>query len=888
MRRLQAKAAPLLFFVLLSSPLLGRAGDRQGHPKRVVLAHRAQDGIRIDGVLSEKEWTLSGVGDFVQRDPDEGAKPTQQTKVWVAYDDHALYVAARLFDSSPDSIVRRLGRRDTWLESDWFTVYLDPYHDHRSGFFFAVNPSGSIRDGTLYNDTWDDDSWDGVWDVATRIDSLGWTVEMRIPLSQLRFPKRQRYVWGINFQRTIQRRNERDYLVMVPRKESGFVSRFAHLEGIENIRPPRHFELMPYAVSRAEYTHVASGNPFRDGRDYFTNLGADLRWGLSTNLTLDATVNPDFGQVEVDPAVVNLSAFETFFAEKRPFFVEGANLFDFGRGGSNSFWSFNWGNPDFFYSRRIGRSPHGYPSHSGFVDQPTATTILTAGKLTGKISRGWSLAALAAVTAREYARVDSGGIRFKDEVEPMTSFGVVRSLKEFNSGTSGLGVILTSTLRRLDTRQLRSLLPSRALTGGIDGWTSLDRDGKWVLTGWAGASQIVGSTQAIMSLQQSSARYYQRPDAGHVRLDSSATMLSGWAMRLTVNKQKGNWQFNSAFGMISPGFDTNDLGFHWRSDIVNGHVAVGYRWFKPGKVFRRGGFNLAAFRGYDFGGTRTGEGYFLFFNAQLLNYWGFNGAIGYNPQTISVRRTRGGPAMLNPASGFVNFGIFSDSRKAIDMNLFANGWRNDAGSWSWGISSGIGWKPSSQLRLRLSPSYSRSRTAAQWVTRHPDPLATRTFGTRYIFAQLDQTSLSMSTRISWTFTPKLSLQVYVQPLLATGRYQHFKELARPRSFEFKEYGRDGSTLVPEDGLLRVDPDGETGPAEPFAFANPDFNFKSLRGNAILRWEYRPGSTLFFVWTQQRTDFADPGDFSFGRDVRHLFSASADNVFLVKMTYWLNP
>jgi hypothetical protein len=876
------------FLFLTTASLALQSTNGKGHPQRILTAQRATNPIHVDGILSENEWQRPGAGDFVQRDPEEGGEPRQPTEVWIAYDDGALYVAARLYDSSPDSIVRRLGRRDSWLQSDWFSVYLDPYLDHRSGFFFAVNPAGSIRDGTLSNDSWQDDSWDGVWDSAAQIDSLGWTVEIRIPFSQLRFPRRDQHVWGINFQRRIQRYNERDYLVMVPRNERAFVSRFAHLEGIEAIEPPRHLEILPYAVSRAEYTQVPAGHPFRSGRDYFSNLGADIKWGITTNLTLDATVNPDFGQVEVDPAVVNLSAFETFFQEKRPFFIEGASLFNFGRGGSNNFWSFNWGNPNFFYSRRIGRPPQGYPSHSGFVDRPASTTILGAAKVTGKVSDGWSLGALAAVTPKEYARVDSSGVRFKDEIEPITFFGVLRSLREFDQGKSGLGVILTSSVRDLDNPLLRSLLPRRAVTGGIDGWTHLDRDKQWVITGWAGASTIAGSRDVILRLQQAPARYYQRPDADHVNIDSTATSLSGWALRMMVNKQKGNWQFNSAFGMISPGFDTNDLGFHWRSDIVNAHVMAGYQWYNPGKVFRRGGFRLATFRAFDFGGTRTGEGYFLFYNAQFLNYWGFNGMFAYSPETVTTRRTRGGPKMLSPSDRMASFGFFSDPRKTVDVDIFSNYWRDSAGSWNWGISSGIDWEPNSQLRIRLSPRYSRSRRSAQWVTRQEDPMATETYGNRYIFAQLDQTSLSMSTRISWTFTPKLSLQVYVQPLLATGRYSHFKELARPASFEFNEYGQRGSTLTEEGGAYTVDPDGSDGPAEPFTFGNPDFNFKSLRGNAVLRWEYRPGSTLFFVWTQQRTDFADPGEFNFTRDLQSLLTAAADNIFLVKLTYWLNP
>lgn len=878
----------LLSFSGAAQPVQNTANGKVLSPRPEMVAERSKAPIKIDAILSEACWQSPGMSDFTQRDPNEGAAPTQKTEVWFSYDDEAIYVAARLYDTAPDSIVAQLGRRDDNLDSDWFGVAIDPLYDRRTGFAFTVNPAGSIQDLILFNDDWDDDTWDGVWESAARIDSLGWSVEMRIPFSQLRFPKRDEHIWGINFLRTIQRRNEEDYFVMVPKKESGFVSHFANLKGIQNIQPPRHIEILPYAVARAEYLQPEAGNPFQDGSKYLRDFGADAKIGLTSNLTLDATINPDFGQVEVDPAVVNLTAFETFFEEKRPFFIEGANIFtSFGYGGANNNWGFNWGNPDFFYSRRIGRAPQGSAMHSGFVDRPNNTTIYGAAKLTGKLGGKWSVGMINAVTGREYAKVDSAGVRFKDEIEPLTYYGVARLQREFTDGRQALGFIASGAFRDLRNEDLAHTLSRRATAIGMDGWTFLDKDKAWVITGWAGTSNVVGEPEVITRLQQAPARYYRRPDADHVEVDSAATSLSGWGGRLALNKQKGNLFVNAAFGIISPGFDTNDAGFHWRSDLINSHVVVGYRWFDPDKIFRRKNFNLATFRNYNFGGDKIAEGYFLFYNAQFLNYWGVFGNMRYSPETLNQYQTRGGPLMLNPADGGGFFGFYSDSRKPISTETSFGKWSSAEGFSSWEVNSFVTIKPNSRLRITIGPSLSKGNEPTQYVMTQSDANATSTFGTRYVFANLEQTSFSMSTRINWTFTPKLNLQVYLQPLLSTGNYHGFKELARPRSYAFNEYGKNGSTINVVDSDYEVDPDG-IGSAAPFTISNPDFNFKSLRGNAVLRWEYSPGSTLYLVWTQERTDFANPGDFSFRRDVSNLFSANADDIFLVKLSYWWNP
>jgi hypothetical protein len=851
-----------------------------------VRAVRLNAPITVDGQLNEAAWQGSeGIGAFVQREPVEGVPPTERTVVYLAYDDEALYVGARLYDSSPDSIVARLARRDNFASADRFMVFLDPYHDKRSGFYFAVNAAGTLYDGVLYNDDWDTDEWNGVWQGSAQRTSDGWTVEMRIPYSQLRFKKSEVQTWGINFKREIARKNEEDYLVYTPRNGSGFVSRFVNMAGINNVTPPRRFEALPYVTSRAELTHPAAGNPFNDGSATTISGGTDLKFGLGSNLTVDATINPDFGQVEVDPAVVNLSDFETFFPEKRPFFVEGSTIFDFGNGGANNNWGFNWGSPDFFYSRRVGRAPQGSLPSNDFSDVPTGTSILGAAKLTGKVG-SWNFGMMHALTGREMARIDSSGFQRNIEVEPRAWYGLFRAQNEMNAGRQGLGVIATSTARAFDDPRLRDEINSSAFGLGVDGWTFLDKDKMWVITGWAGASSVLGSQERITALQQNSLHYFQRPDASHLSVDSNATSLQGFAGRIALNKQKGAWFLNSAVGMISPGFDVMDLGFQFRSDLVNAHTVVGRRWATPGKTFRFVNQNLAMFGSWDFAGELISAGLFENGYFQFPNYRSINYNISYNPRRMNNRLTRGGPYTESQAGFEGSIFAQTDDRKAFvfGFNLYGGHYQRGSDE-SWGLGPSVEWKPSSSISLSFEPSFDKSFTSAQYVGTFADPTATTTFGNRYVFSDLDQTSLSASIRLNWIFNPRLSLELYAQPLIASGDYFHFKELAAPRTYDFNVYGRNGSTFDKTNYI--ADPDG-AGPAAPITVGNPDFNFRSLRGNAVLRWEYLPGSTLFLVWTQSRSDDENVGQFGLGHSMDRLLRAKADNIFAVKVTYWWSP
>ncbi len=858
----------------------------QKNDQKVVQAVKADETIKIDGYLGERVWQNGGYNDFTQSEPMDGTSPSEETIVWVAFDQEGVYIAARLYDSHPDKIVGRLGRRDDILDSDWFIFSVDPYYDRRSGYQFAVNPRGSIIDWTIFNDEQTDATWDGVWHSAARVDDEGWTVEISIPYDQLRFKGGGGYAWGVNFCRFIKRKNEKIVFSWIPKEESGFVSNFAKLVGIEDIKPGRLVEIMPFSAGKADFSTQEEGNPFKTGKDLSANAGIDLKIGLRSNLTLDFTFNPDFGQVEVDPAVINLTALENYYEEKRPFFIEGARIFDFGKGGANSYWGVNWADPGFFYSRRIGRPPRDYilSSISGSINYPEWTNILAAARLTGKVGKDWNIGFLSALTEREYAEIDWEGKRSFEEIEPFSYYGVLRAQKEFKENRQGLGFIATSVLRRLRTDNLKNLLPDNAFGFAVDGWTFLDKDKTWVVTGWLGGTRLSGSKVAIFNLQNAFPHYFQRPDATHVELDENATSMSGWAGRATVNKQRGNLVFNAALGAVSPGFDSSDLGFLWSSDLINGHIMVGYRSFKPGKIFRTWNLNLFTQRNYDFGGNKIGEQRLIILgSAELLNYWGFFGQLSYNPRKWANDLTRGGPLTLMPLVLWGNFDLYSDSRKPIVLTLKGFFLEAKSGSRSFSGTVGLRWKPRSNFSISIEPTYSFDYTAAQWVTNIEDPLMTDTYGIRCVFAQIDQTILDCPIRINWIFTPRLSLQGYIQPFIAVGDYDRFKELARPKSFDFNYFGENFSSIFLENGCYTVDPDG-TGAAPPFSFANPDFNYKSLRGTIVFRWEYSPGSTLYAVWAQNRADFGNPGEFSFGRDLRNLVRAPGDNIFMIKLTY----
>jgi hypothetical protein len=816
----------------------------------------------VDGRLDDEVWLqVPAFGNLVQDEPDEGAAPSERTEVRVAFDDRALYVAVHLFDRQPEAVLSRLARRDRDVSSDAFVLYLDPRRDRLTGVYFGLNAGGTQYDGTLSNDDWRDDTWDGVWQGEVARDQQGWTAEMRIPLSQLRFAAASGQPWGINVERIIERRREILLLVPTPRSSSGFVSRFADLEGLEALAPPSRLEVAPYLSLRGDYQDRATGDPFADVRPSPARVGLDLKLGLGGTLTLDATVYPDFGQVEVDPAVINLSDVETFYPEKRTFFIEGAGIIDeFGRGGSRSNWSFDYDFPRVFYSRRIGRTPQGeIPDEAEYEQVPDAADILGAAKLTGK--RGeLSIATLHALTAREVASVSTGGLISRLPVEPLTYYGVARLQRSLSGGRHGLGLLSTVVARRLDDPAFVDQFNSSALTFGLDGWTLLGANKTWALTAWSSGSRVAGSAARIEDVQESRVRYLQRPDADHLGVNPARTSLSGYAGRLTLNKQQGQVICNAAAAFTTPGFEANDIGFLGVADIVNAHVGAGYSWPHPGRVFRWVTLIAAVYSTWDFGGNNTGRGLWGQAEQQFLNYWRVEINAGVSPETMNARRTRGGPLMLNPRG--VNLGgeVQSDDRRTLSGGFEASFDRSARGANdSYYLSGFLKLRPADRLSVALEPAFSRRRTVAQYLDTEEDATATATFGQRYLFGDLDQRTVSASLRASLVFTPRLSFELFVQPLISSIHYRAVRALAAPRTFDLVDTAVDPATE--SEGVA------------------------SLRGSAVLRWEYRPGSTFYLVWNgNQGRDDLD-SRFRITRGVRTLSGLAPAHVFLAKLTFW---
>lgn len=883
------RSALILSFLLVPSIAIGQNTPRTDSvSRRVAQAVRRNGSITIDGKLDEAAWSAAQpTSNFTQSYPTPGAAPVDPTEVRVLYDDQALYVGIRMRDSHPDSIAAQLARRDaSGIYSDWVHLIIDSYRDRRTAFRFSVNPKGVKKDVYTSDDGAEDTNWDAVWDVATLVDSGGWNAEYRIPLSQVRFggaAKGAERIWGFQVMRDIARRQGRDSWSPWDRRQgAGFVSRFGDLRGLVDIPQPSRLEVLPYVSAKATRAPGDANDPFFHKTDLKPNIGGDLKYGLPGGLTLSATINPDFGQVEVDPSVVNLSAFETFFPEKRPFFLEGSDVFTFGQ-----VRTFNdYGSQRYFYSRRIGRSPQLFPNVDGlvFADVPTETTIAAAAKVSGKI-RGWTLGIIDGVTPEEKADIQlDNGDRSSTPVEPFTNYFAGRAKRDFRNGQSVVGGMVTSTVRNVDDDVFNPFLRKNATFGGID-WEHKFANRGWVTSGYVGGSHVSGSKEAIASTQLNSSHYYQRPDADYLQFNPERTSLDGHIGEVALQKN-GTLHGSLAYKEVSPGLELNDMGFQGRGDYRALSILNGYQQDKAGKHFRDYLVYWYANQTWNFGGTSIYRSINGGLQATLSNFWftGFNW--GYNPRFYDDRFTRGGPEAQVPSGYYAGLDLSSDGRKQVVLGGGFNYSADESGGVGPRAYFNLTWRPTTSVRISFNPNWSGGTSTGQFVRSVSDPLATSTFGRRYVFANIHQTTLAMDTRVEWTFTPTLSLQMYAQPFVATGRYDDFKEFETPRTYDFASYGRDRGTITKNpSGSYTVDPDGD-GAAPAFQFGDPNFNVRNLRGNAVVRWEYRPGSALFFVWQQERSGFAPIGDFRASRDIGDIFNTVPTNVFLIKATYWL--
>ena len=845
-------------------------------------AARITETVTIDGVLTEPVWGSDGwIDDFTQNEPYNGSKASQKTEFKLLYDEDNIYVAIKAFDTSPDSIVNRLTRRDQ-ADGDLVGVIFDSFHDLRTGFLFGVSSAGVKYDMLFSGDGESEDpSWDPNWWVKTSINSEGWIAEMRIPLSQLRFEKSSSDVWGLQMARVLYRRNETSFWQHIPKDAPGFIHMIGELEGLKDIEPKKIFDITPYTVARAETFKAVSDNPFlSSGRKYRANGGIDAKIGVTNNMTMDLTINPDFGQVEADPSQVNLTAYETFFEEKRPFFIEGNNITNFGLGlgdGDN-------GNDNLFYSRRIGRQPKGSPDlEEGWnSDIPTYSTIIGAAKLTGKTKNGLSLGFVEAVTAEEYATIDTiGGTRLKESVEPLTNYFLGRVQKDFKEGNTIIGGIFTNTYRDLNP-DLATFMHKSAYTGGID-FTQYFNEKNWEFNVNAAFSYVEGSKEAIAQTQRSSARYYQRPDNNHTVYDPDRTSLAGSGGRMQLTKQNGHLNLLACVVWKTPGFETNDLGYIRDADNVLSVLWAGYSQWEPKGIYRRYNINGDIFFTNNFGGDITMKGVEWNASITLKNYWSLWTGGNLVSTNLSTGMLRGGPMMKVPGNINYRGGFSTDSRKKFIFEVSSNG-SNGFSDYSKYFNTRIEltYKPTNFLFLTFNPSYNTSGSLLQYVSKKSYSGADR-----YIFASIDRKTISASFRVNLNLTPDLTLQYWGQPFVATGKYYDQKYITNPMADKFGDrfttFTDDQTTIT--NGTFDIDED-RNGSVD-YSFSNKDFNIKEFLSNLVVRWEYNPGSTLYLVWNQTRSFENNNGDLNFFNDLGDLFNKDNEiphNVFLVKFSY----
>lgn len=807
---------------------------------------RAPRAPRIDGYDDDEIWqTVQPITTFRVFDPTEDGEPTFRTEARIAYDERNLYVLVRNFDPHPDSLLTVLQRRDGMSLSDDVVLGVDSYNDKRTGYLFRLTAAGTMSDGYMFNDGDEDWGWNAVWEGSAHVDSLGWIAEYRIPLSQLRYVPSGENTFGIAIMRRVARKGERVVYPLIRRSRTGMVSQWAPVPGFKGLPAPRRMEFMPYSVARYGASPRGDGTPRNAAK---TQAGADIKLGLTSNITLDAAVNPDFGQVEADPGVLNLTAFEQFFAERRPFFLEGSGIFRYDIDCNDGQCT------GLFYSRRIGRAPQMRGTY-GDAASPLQSRILGASKVTGRLGSGLSIGVIDAITGREQGTLQR-------TIEPQTNYAVVRLQQDLAGGNSGVGVMVTNTARQTD-EWTRDVLRGNAWTGGVDARHRFAQN-RWQVEGQLAGSRVSGTARAIALTQRSNVHLYQRPDATHLTYDSTRTSLSGWTAQTSLSKQGGGiTRFNASAWYMTPGFEINDVGFRTRADEMGGSFWLGLRPTKPVGAFRQGGLNFNGWGTANTSGLRLSNGGNVNGWGELRNFWQTNFGVGANNigGAYSDRDSRGGPVVYMPARLQSWMGLSGDRRRAVSpsINAFASRRFDGLGS-SWNVGTGVQARVGSQFNGSLNVNYSRNIDDQQWNGNFVDAGVSS-----YTFARLYQATSSITMRLNYTVTPTLSVESYLQPFVSTGRFTDWRALDDSRSPDrdrrFKPY------------TARGDAGG--------------FRFGQLRTNNVVRWEYRPGSVLFFVWTQAR-DAADndPANFDVTRGYSAVFGRRPENVFLVKASYWL--
>ncbi len=832
---------------------------------------------KIDGKIDDESWEMvMWSSDYVELSPEENTSPTEQTKFKILYDDKNFYVAFRCFDKNPDGVVRRLSRRDGF-DGDWVEINIDSFHDLRTAFSFTISASGVRGDEFITNNgaSWDN-TWNPIWLAKTNVDEIGWTAEVKIPLSQLRFGKDKNQVWGIQSTRRYFRKEERSVWQRNPQNSPGWVSEFGELHGLHQLKPQRQVEIQPYVVGSRKTFESKAGDPFTNGEDYNVTIGVDGKVGITNDLTLDFTFNPDFGQVEADPSVIALDGFQIFFQERRPFFIENKNIFDYSFSQSKA-WLPTGGIDNLFYSRRIGRAPQGFATGQ-FVDRPNTTDIIGAAKFSGKTKNGWSIGILESYTAKEQARIVNGTVEEKQVVEPGTNYFVSRIQRDFNENNTFIGGMFTAVNR--NTTESTSFLHNSAYTGGID-ITHQWKNRSYYLKGNLVFSNVNGTTDAITNTQQSITHLFQREDADHVDVNSELTSLTGTGGTIQFGKASGNWLYETGITYRSPELELNDLGFQLSADDIRYYTWVQYRTTKPLKKVRSFAINYSQVAMHDFQGNFNGTQLRLNGWVNLNNNWWINGGSNFAPIRYSNSALRGGPRLRRQGWYDYSVGLISDSRKKLRLNITWR-WSQDikASNYYREINSTLTFQPTNALQLSIAPFYSKNFKQLQYIAN----TANNARDPRYVNGTITQETLRFPLRIDYIVTPDLSIQYWGQPFISRGRFKDFKYVhdagARRFNDRFTLLGNNQITF--NEGRYEVD-ENEDNQVD-FSFGDPDFSFVQFRSNLVLRWEYIPGSELYLVWSQDISTNGSLDERLIETLQTGLSSREPQNIFLIKATY----
>ncbi len=863
----------ILFFLLIITNVFSQE-------KRIYTTQRLNSEIKIDGILNEAAWKNGQwEGNFTQREPNDGAKPSQATFFKIYYTDKYIYVAIRALEDNIDSIDSRLARRDN-KEGDIVGIHFDSYFDKRTSFSFFVNAAG-VKSDIIYSNGGNDadKNWNPIWWVKTSINNEGWLAEIKIPLSQLRFSNDENKIWGLEVTRFINRLSELSLWQPIPRTESSWPYNYGELHGLNGITPHRIVELAPYATLGLETSEKENGNPYATGSKILYGAGIDGKIGITNDFVLDFTVNPDFGQVEADPSEVNLTAFESFFPEQRPFFVEGSNITNYkisSSGGESS-------RDNLFYSRRIGRSPQYYPDLQAneYMDFPYVSKIIGAMKITGKTKDGFSLGIVESVTKEEFANVSKDGNEREVSVEPLTNYFVARAQQDFNQGNTIIGGVVTSTTRNINS-DAQLFLPKQATTAGIDFAQYWDNQ-KYFLKITSVYSNVSGDSSSIIYRQTAPQRYFQRSDANYINVDSSLTSLSGYGGNLTIGKNvDAGWNYNINVLWRSPGISLNDIGYLRNADKILQVANLEYKWTKPTNIYRSIELGAAQWNGWNFGGNTIFHGGMIWWNTQFKNYY-----------TLVVRgssdfdlhddfKLRGGPSFFQPGNTAFRINLESNTSAKFYADF---GTRQAFGQYSYtrrnAWDAGFTYRPFDALSLAFHPNISQSYNDLQYVDE-----TSYDGKPRYILARIEQTTLVFRFYVDFNISPDLTIQYFGSPFISSGGYSDYKMVDKASATNyydrFHQYTSNEISYDENSNTYNIDENND-GNID-YSFYKPDFNFKQFQSNLVLRWEFTPGSMVYLVWTQNKTNYDGLGTFDFSDDMSNLFTTIPENVFLIKFSY----